>query len=131
MDEERKRRSNDASSDIDLSLLIVDDDATFRNRLARAMEKRGFAVTSAGSVTEGIDAARQQPPAYAILDLGLNDGSGLEIVTVIRQVRPISRIVMLTGYANLATAVAAMKAIAVDYLAKPMDADAIEAALLY
>ena len=130
MDETRKQRSTVACTDFDPALLIVDDDATFRDRLARAMERRGFAVTSVGSVAEGIDAARRTPPTYAILDLRLNDGIGLDIVTVIREVRPTSRIVILTGYANMATAVAAMEASAVDYLAKPMDADAIESALL-
>ncbi len=112
------------------TLLIVEDDAPFRNRLARAMESRGFRVETAGSVAEGIAAAGSRPPAYAVLDLRLGDGSGLEVVTALRAARADARIVVLTGYGNIATAVAAVKAGAVNYLAKPADADAIEAALL-
>jgi two-component system response regulator RegA len=112
------------------TLLIVDDDAPFRDRLARAMQKRGFNVRQTDSVAAGIAEAEGDPPAYAILDLRLLDGSGLDIVTALRRVRPDSRVVILTGYGNIATAVAAVKAGAVDYLAKPADADAIEAALL-
>jgi two-component system response regulator RegA len=114
----------------DRSLLIVDDDATFRLRLVQAMEKRGFAVVAAESVAAGIDAARSKPPAFAVVDLRLGDGNGLEVVKALRSVRADARIVVLTGYANIATAVAAVKSGAVDYLAKPTDADAIEAALL-
>lgn len=114
----------------DKSLLIVDDDAPFRDRLATAMEKRGFTVTTADSVQGGIACARRASPAYAVLDLRLDDGSGLDVVSAIRESRAESRIVMLTGYGNIATAVAAVKAGAVDYLAKPADADAVEAALL-
>ncbi len=114
----------------DRSLLIVEDDTPFRTRLARAMERRGFAVESAATVAEGVSAARLRPPAFAVLDLRVGDGSGLEIVSVLRAARRDARIVMLTGYGNIATAVAAVKAGAVDYLAKPADADAIEAALL-
>lgn len=114
----------------DRTLLIVDDDAPFRIRLARAMEARGFVVATAESTEMGIASARAAPPAYAVLDLRLTDGSGLDIVPALREARPDSRIVILTGYGNIATAVAAVKAGAVDYLAKPADADAIEAALL-
>jgi two-component system response regulator RegA len=114
----------------DRSLLIVDDDATFRQRLVQAMEKRGFAVVAAESVAAGIDAARSKPPAFAVVDLRLGDGNGLDVVKALRTVRADARIVVLTGYANIATAVAAVKSGAVDYLAKPTDADAIEAALL-
>jgi two-component system, response regulator RegA len=112
------------------SLLIVDDDATFRQRLVQAMEKRGFAVVAAESVAAGIDAARSKPPAFAVVDLRLGDGNGLDVVKALRTVRSDARIVVLTGYAPIATAVAAVKSGAVDYLAKPTDADAIEAALL-
>jgi two-component system response regulator RegA len=112
------------------SLLIVDDDERFRNRLARAMENRNFTVTAAGSVQEGKLLARQTAPSYAVLDLRLGDGSGLDVVESIRSARADARIIVLTGYGNIATAVAAVKAGAVDYLAKPADADAIEAALL-
>jgi two-component system, response regulator RegA len=114
----------------DKSLLIVDDDAPFRQRLAQAMEKRGFVVVAAESVAAGIEAARARPPAYAVVDLKLTDGNGLEVVKALREVRADTRIVVLTGYANIATAVAAVKTGAVDYLAKPADADALQAALL-
>ncbi|WP_119461599.1 ActR/PrrA/RegA family redox response regulator transcription factor [Rhodospirillaceae bacterium SYSU D60014] len=114
----------------DRSLLIVDDDAPFRQRLAVAMERRGFSVSTAESVATGIEAAETRPPAFAIVDLRLGDGSGLEVVSVLREVRADTRIIVLTGYGNIATAVAAVKSGAVDYLSKPADADAIEAALL-
>ncbi len=114
----------------DRSLLIVDDDAPLRNRLGRAMEDRGFAVSTADSVAQGIALCKASPPAYAVVDLRLADGNGLEVVEVLRGARPEIRIVMLTGYGNIATAVLAVKAGAVDYLAKPADADAITAALL-
>lgn len=112
------------------TLLIVDDDQPFLQRLAKAMERRGFEVTTADSAATGIAAANRASPAYAVLDLRLNDGSGLDIVGVLRKLRPDVRVVMLTGYGNIATAVAAVKAGAVDYLAKPADADQVEAALL-
>ena len=111
-------------------LLIVDDDRPFRERLAKAMERRGFFVTAVESVAEGSAAARLEPPNYAVLDLRLEDGSGLDIVPIIREAYADSRIVILTGYGNIATAVAAVKAGAVDYLAKPADADQVAAALL-
>lgn len=112
------------------TLLIVDDDAPFRNRLAQAMERRGFVVATADSMASGIEAARSSPPAFAVVDLRLGDGSGLEVVNALRQARAGVRVVMLTGYGNIATAVAAVKSGAVDYLPKPADADAVEAALL-
>jgi two-component system, response regulator RegA len=111
------------------TLLIVDDDTTFRTRLARAMEQRGFSVEAVGSIAEARTGVARAP-AYAILDMRLDDGNGLELVAPLRQARPDVRIVMLTGYGNIATAVAAVKEGAVDYLAKPTDADAIERALL-
>jgi two-component system response regulator RegA len=111
------------------TLLIADDDAAFRNRIARALELRGFIVTSVGSVAEAL-AQTSRPPAFAVLDLRLGDGNGLELVGPLRQARPDIRIVVLTGYGNIATAVAAGKEGAVDYLAKPADADAIEQALI-
>ncbi len=114
----------------DRSLLVVDDDQPFRDRLAKAMERRGFAVRTAASLEEGIAAIENEPPAYATLDLRLMDGSGLDIVPLLRKARADARIVILTGYGNIASAVAAVKAGAVDYLAKPADADQIEAALL-
>ena len=112
------------------SLLIVDDDQPLCQRLARAMERRGFIVATADSVASGVAAASGAPPAFAVVDLRLGDGSGLEVVSAIRAARPSARVVMLTGYGNIATAVAAVKAGAVDYLPKPVDADAVERALL-
>jgi two-component system, response regulator RegA len=113
----------------DRRLLIVDDDMTFRQRLAQAMERRGYQVTQAESLASGVRAARASPPAFAVVDLRLADGSGLDVVAAIREVRPDARIVVLTGYGNIATAVAAVKTGAVDYLSKPADADAVDAAL--
>ncbi|HXS40307.1 MAG TPA: ActR/PrrA/RegA family redox response regulator transcription factor [Stellaceae bacterium] len=112
------------------TLLIVDDDEPLCQRLARAMERRGFIVRTADSVAAGIAAATEQPPVFAVVDLRLGDGSGLDVVKTLRKSRPNARIVMLTGYGNIATAVAAVKAGAVDYLPKPVDADAVERALL-
>ncbi|HUE18831.1 MAG TPA: ActR/PrrA/RegA family redox response regulator transcription factor [Stellaceae bacterium] len=117
-------------ADADRSLLIVDDDAPLCQRLARAMERRGFIVATADSVAAGVASVRAQPAAFAVVDLRLADGSGLEIVKALRKARPAARIVMLTGYGNIATAVAAVKAGAVDYMPKPVDADAVERALL-
>lgn len=113
----------------DMSLLIVDDDAPLRDRLARAMEQRGFEVATADGVAGGIAAARRAPPAFAVVDLRLGDGSGLDVVAALREVRTESRIIVLTGYGNIATAVAAIKAGAADYLPKPADADMVAAAL--
>ena len=114
----------------DKSLLIVDDDNPFRERLARAMEKKGFVVTQAESVKKGISTVRLNKPAFAVVDLRLGDGNGLEVVKIIQSSNINSRIIMLTGYGNIPTAVAAIKEGAIDYLAKPADADDIEKALL-
>jgi len=114
----------------DRSLLVLDDDAPLRLRLSRALEQRGFAVRQAGSVEDGLDLVRVWAPAFAVLDLRLEDGSGLDVVSAIRELRPDARCVMLTGYGNIATAVAAVKAGAVDYLPKPADADDVVRALL-
>jgi len=111
-------------------LLLVDDDERFCQRLARAMEKRGFVVETALSVADGIAAAHQKGPSYAVVDLRLKDGSGLEVVKALRSAKADARIIVLTGYGNIATAVAAVKVGATDYLPKPADADQIEAALL-
>jgi two-component system response regulator RegA len=113
----------------DRSLLLVDDDAAFRSRLARAMEKRGFEVIIAGSLREAKELARAAAPAFAVLDMRLSDGNGLEAVPMIAGSRPGARVVLLTGYGNIATAVSAIKAGAVDYLAKPAEPDQIAAAL--
>jgi two-component system response regulator RegA len=113
----------------DGSLLIVEDDVPFLKRLARAMESRGFTVETAESVAEGIARAKARPPKYAVVDLRLGDGSGLDVIEAIRQKRDDSRMIVLTGYGNIATAVTAVKLGAVDYLAKPADADEVFAAL--
>ena len=114
----------------DKSLLIVDDDNPFRERLSRAMEKKGFIVSQAQGVKEGIDTVKQKNPAFAVVDLRLGDGNGLEVVKQIQISNIKSRVVMLTGYGNIPTAVAAIKQGAIDYLAKPADADDVERALL-
>ncbi|KFI30570.1 DNA-binding response regulator [Haematobacter massiliensis] len=114
----------------DRSLLLVDDDEPFLKRLARAMEKRGFEPVLAGTVAEGRTIALEQAPAYAVIDLRLEDGNGLEVVETLREQRADSRIVVLTGYGAIATAVAAVKAGATDYLSKPADANDITSALL-
>ena len=115
---------------VERTLLIVDDDAPFRQRLAQAMERRGYAVTTAETVAGGIEAAGNLRPAFAVVDLRLGDGNGLEVVPALRSARPDARIIVLTGYGNIASAVAAVKQGAVDFLSKPADADAIESALL-
>lgn len=114
----------------DRSLLVLDDDAAFRPRFGRALEQRGFEVTVVGSVQEAITAVTAHPPAFAVLDMRLEDGSGLKVVEAVRNARPDARIIMLTGYGNIATAVQAVKAGAVDYLSKPADADDVVRALL-
>ena len=114
----------------DKTLLLVDDDEPFLKRLARAMEKRGFSVETAESVTAGRAIATARPPAFAVIDLRLEDGNGLDVVETIRDRRPDSRVVVLTGYGAIATAVAAVKIGATDYLSKPADANEITAALL-
>ena len=113
----------------DPSLLIVEDDAPFLKRLARAMEMRGFSVETAETVAEGIAKAKARPPKYAVVDLRLTDGSGLDVIEIIRTRRDDSNMIVLTGYGNIATAVTAVKLGAVDYLSKPADADEVFAAL--
>ena len=114
----------------DKSLLILDDDDPLRGRLSRAMEKKGFVVKEAKSVAEGLDIVRKSPPNFAVVDLRLEDGNGLDVIKELSKNKSDSRIVMLTGYGNLPTAVAAVKAGAIDYIAKPVDADDVESALL-
>jgi two-component system, response regulator RegA len=111
-------------------LLLVDDDAPLRRSLARALERRGFVVLPADGVAQARDLAAEHKPEFAVLDLRLAEGSGLDLVTGLRQLRRDMRIVIVTGYGNIATAVAAIKAGAVDYLAKPVDADDVANALL-
>ena len=114
----------------DRSLLLVDDDEPFVKRLAKAMEKRGFVPETAESVAEGKALALARPPAFAVVDLRLEDGNGLDVVEALRDKRPNCRIVVLTGYGAIATAVAAVKIGAIDYLSKPADANDIMSALL-
>ena len=114
----------------DKSLLILDDDDPLRGRLSRAMEKKGFQVKEAKTIVEGLEMVKKSPPNLAVIDLRLDDGNGLDVVKALSKSRPDARIVMLTGYGNLPTAVAAVKAGAIDYIAKPVDADDVESALL-
>lgn len=114
----------------DPSLLLVDDDENFVRRLAKAMEKRGFQPTSTSSVAEARQVIRNTPPAYAVIDLRLEDGSGLDVVEALREAREDARIIVLTGYGAIATAVAAVKMGATDYLSKPADATEVTSALL-
>ena len=124
-------KNDDKTSIIDdKSLLIVDDDNPFRERLSRAMEKKGFTVSQAESVKAALNSLKTKKPAYAVVDLRLGDGNGLEVVKEIQSLKIKSRIVMLTGYGNIPTAVAAIKEGAIDYLAKPADAEDVEKALL-
>lgn len=119
----------DGDADLRGNLLIVDDDKPFQQRLARAMEKRGFATQTADSVREALEKVGVAAPDFAVVDMRLEDGSGLDVVEAIRARRPDARVVILTGYGNIATAVTAVKLGAVDYLAKPADADDVLAAL--
>jgi two-component system response regulator RegA len=124
------RPMNDSLIEGPKSLLLVDDDRPFLQRLARAMETRGFDVRMAQSVAEALVEVRRHPPAYAVVDLRLEDGNGLDVVEAIHSLRPEARAVVLTGYGNIATAVSAVKIGAADYLAKPADADAVYGALM-
>ncbi len=113
----------------DKTLLLVDDDKPFLTRLGRAMETRGFIVRLADTVAEGIAEVRKEAPGYAVVDLRLTDGNGLDVIEALHASRPEARVVVLTGYGNIATAVTAVKLGAIDYLAKPADADAVYGAL--
>jgi two-component system, response regulator RegA len=114
----------------DKTLLIVEDDKLFLQRLARAMETRGFAVTTAESISEGLARLESVSPAFAVVDMRLGDGNGLDVISALKRRRPDARAIILTGYGNIATAVNAVKLGAVDYMAKPVDADDVAAALL-
>lgn len=118
-----------AGASAERTLLIVDDDRPFLQRLARAMETRGFSVATADSVAGGLALVAAAPPAFAVVDMRLADGNGLDVIEALRARRPECRAIILTGYGNIATAVSAVKLGAVDYLSKPADADDIEAAL--
>jgi len=112
------------------TLLIVEDDKPFLQRLASAMQSRGFAVTTAESVADGLQQVEQAAPAFAVVDMRLGDGNGLDVISALKRSRPEARAIILTGYGNIATAVNAVKLGAVDYLAKPVDADDVVTALL-
>ena len=112
------------------SLLIVEDDKSFLQHLARAMEGRGFAVTTAESVSDGLLQVEKAAPAFAVVDMRLGDGNGLDVISAMKKRRPEARAIILTGYGNIANAVNAVKLGAVDYLSKPVDADDVAAALL-
>lgn len=114
----------------DNRLMVLDDNEPFRVRLGRALEKRGFEPVLVGSIAEATAMVKSNPPAFAVLDMRLEDGNGLDIVALLHEYRPDCRMVMLTGYGNLATAVAAVKGGAVDYMAKPADADDVVKALM-
>jgi two-component system response regulator RegA len=114
----------------DKSLLIVEDDKMFLLRLSRAMETRGFAVATAESVSEGLHQIEKSPPAFAVVDMRLGDGNGLDVIAALKKRRHDARGIVLTGYGNIATAVSAIKGGAIDYLSKPADADDVVAALL-
>ena len=119
-----------ALPDGDRSLLIVDDDKPFLTRLIKAMETRGFTVQAADSVSEGLKTIATRPPAFAVIDMRLADGNGLDVISELKARRPDARAIILTGYGNIVTAVTAVKLGAFDYLAKPADADEIFSALM-
>src|SRR5579884_2129643 len=112
------------------TVLVVEDDRSFLQRLGKALESRGFAVRTAESVADGLAQIEQSAPAYAVVDMRLGDGNGLDVISALKRHRPEARGIILTGYGNIATAVNAIKLGAVDYLAKPVDADDVAAALL-
>lgn len=112
------------------SLLLVDDNKIFLNRLARSFQSYGFEVLTCAGVREAIDLVQTVSPDYAVIDLKLQDGYGMEVIKELRKLSPHTRAIILTGYGNIASAVNAVKMGAVDYLAKPTDADSIYAALV-
>ncbi len=118
-----------AEAQVGKSILIVDDDKPFLTRLAKAMEARGFNVQTAETLEAGKNAIRAHAPAYAVVDMRLGDGNGLDVIRLLRETHPECRAIVLTGYGNIATAVTAVKLGAVDYLSKPADAEDILAAL--
>lgn len=127
---EVKKPDPDVVAAGDRSLLIVDDDKPFLTRLARAMEARNFVTVAVSTVAEGLAAIAEGPPAFAIIDMRLSDGNGLDVISELKAQRPDARGIILTGYGNIATAVTAVKLGAFDYLAKPADADEIFSALM-
>ncbi len=119
----------DQTAEQERTLLLVDDDKAFVTRLARAMEARGYQVRTAETVADGIALVDSAPPAFAVIDMRLKDGNGLDVIARLKERRPDARGVILTGYGNIASAVSAVKLGAFDFLAKPADADEIHAAL--
>ena len=111
-------------------LIIVDDDNIFRDRLSRSMEKKGFLVESFADSKSTTNRIREKSFDYAIVDMRLEDGSGLELLKLIKSINPGTRSLLLTGYGNIATAVAAIKSVAIDYLPKPAEIDQIYEALI-
>lgn len=111
------------------SLLLVDDDATFREVLTQALSRRGFKVSGAANVADALQWAEQNPPEYAVVDLKMPGESGLQLVARLKQLDEHTRIVMLTGYASIATEIEAIKLGATHYLANPVEVDEIVAAL--
>jgi two-component system, response regulator RegA len=111
-------------------LLLIEDDEVFSRVLSRALERRGFAVTIAHSTTEARNLFTREPPDFVVLDLNLNGESGIRLITPLLEANRLCRVLVLTGYASIATAVQAIKLGAIQYLAKPVDADAIVQALL-
>src|SRR4029453_18141234 len=114
----------------DNTLLIVDDDRAFLARLARAMEARGFEVEAAASVEDGLSSLKRRPPAFAVVDMRLDDGNGIDVIAALKEVRPEARVVVLTGYENTPPALPAVKPVAVNYLPNPADADDVYNALV-
>ncbi len=122
--------ADDELIDVQPTLLLVDDDRPFLQRLGRAMEGRGFSITLAETVSDGIKHVRNDAPDYCVVDMRLEDGNGLDIVSALQKQNAQTRVIVLTGYGNIATAVTAVKLGAIDYLAKPADADDVYAALM-
>lgn len=111
-------------------LLLVDDDRPFLTRLGRAMESRGFEVQMSETIADAQNNVRIAPPDFAVVDMRLTDGNGLDVIAAIHKVKPDCKAIILTGYGNIATAVTAVKLGAIDYLSKPADADEVFAALM-
>jgi two-component system response regulator RegA len=122
--------NQDGAKDAGLTLLLVDDDEVLRERLGRALRERGFDVTTAPGGAEAIEHARRDAPEFAVVDLRMPGPSGIEVLDTLRAIDPATRVLMLTGYGSIATAVEATRRGAVGYLSKPADADEIVAELL-
>ena len=125
-----ENNNQDDMEDVRPTLLLVDDDRPFLQRLSRAMETRGFVVTMAETVREGSMFAKDSNRDFAVVDMRLEDGNGLDVVSILQEHSSETRVIVLTGYGNIATAVTAVKLGAIDYLAKPADADDVYAALM-